>query len=173
MHFELSYLIVGALLLVVALVASSVQRLPMTETMIYLAAGLALGPLGFGLFSLDPLADAGLLERLAEVAVIISLFTTGLKLRAPWHDPQWQASLRLAFVSMVLTVGLIALVGVYLLRLPLGAAVLLGGILAPTDPVLASDVQMEDVRDEDRLRLGLTGEAGLTTAQRSPLSCSD
>ena len=168
MHFELSYLVVGALLLVVALVASSVQRLPMTETMIYLAAGLALGPLGFGLFSLDPLVDAGLLERLAEVAVIISLFTTGLKLRAPWHDPQWQGSLRLAFVSMVLTVGLITLVGIYLLKLPLGAAVLLGGILAPTDPVLASDVQMEDVRDEDRLRLGLTGEAGLNDGTAFP-----
>jgi hypothetical protein len=46
---------------------------------------------------------------------------------------------------MVLTVGLVAAVGVYGLGLPLGAAILLGAILAPTDPVLASDVQVDDI----------------------------
>ena len=71
-------------------------------------------------------------------------------------------------VVLLLTVGFIALVGVCVLKLPLGAAVLLGGILAPTDPVLASDVQMENVRDQDRLRFGLTGEAGLNDGTAFP-----
>lgn len=69
---------------------------------------------------------------------------------------------------MVLTVGLITLVGVYALKLPLGAAVLLGGILAPTDPVLAPDVQTENVRAQDRLRFGLTGEADLNDGTAFP-----
>jgi NhaP-type Na+/H+ or K+/H+ antiporter len=69
---------------------------------------------------------------------------------------------------MALTVGLITLVGVYLLALPLGAAVLLGGILAPTDPVLASDVQVDEPDDRDRLRFSLTGEGGLNDGAAFP-----
>ena len=166
--FDLSYFVIGALLVAVAVVASFVKRLPLTETMIYLIAGAVLGPLGLGLFSLDALASAALLERLAEIAVIVSLFTAGLKLRVPLRDPQWWTPLRLAFVSMALTVGLVTLAGVAWLGLPLGAAVLLGAVLAPTDPVLASDVQLENVRDRDRLRFSLTGEAGLNDGTAFP-----
>jgi sodium/hydrogen antiporter len=76
--------------------------------------------------------------------------------------------IRLAFVSMSLTVGLITLVGVGLLGMPMGAAVLLGAILAPTDPVLASEVQLESASDRDRLRFSLTGEAGLNDGTAFP-----
>jgi NhaP-type Na+/H+ or K+/H+ antiporter len=71
-------------------------------------------------------------------------------------------------VSMTITVGLVALIGVIGLNLPLGAAVLLGAILAPTDPVLASDVQSEHPWDVDSLRFGLTGEAGLNDGTAFP-----
>lgn len=166
--FDLAYFVIGTLLVVVAVVASFVKRWPLTETMIYLIAGAGLGPVGIGLFSLDALTSATLLERLAEIAVIVSLFTAGLKLRVPLRDPQWRTPLRLAFVSMVLTVGLVTLVSIAWLRLPLGAAVLLGAVLAPTDPVLASGVQLENVRDRDRLRFSLTGEAGLNDGTAFP-----
>jgi NhaP-type Na+/H+ or K+/H+ antiporter len=69
---------------------------------------------------------------------------------------------------MALTVAIIALVGVALLGLPLGAAILLGAVLAPTDPVLASDVQVSNVRDEDTVRFGLTGEAGMNDGAAFP-----
>jgi NhaP-type Na+/H+ or K+/H+ antiporter len=69
---------------------------------------------------------------------------------------------------MLLTVGLIALVGTLVLGLPLGAAVLLGAVLAPTDPVLASDVQVTGPRDRDRLRFTLTAEAGLNDGTAFP-----
>ena len=161
MTFEVWYFILGALLIAVAVLASSVKRLPLTETMIYLTAGALLGPLGFGAISLDAHAQSMLLERLSEVAVIVSLFTTGLKLRVPLHDPRWSVPIRLAFVSMALTVGLVALAGVLGLGLSLGAAILLGAVLAPTDPVLASEVQLENPHDRDRLRFSLTGEAGM------------
>ena len=94
MTFELGYLLVGLLLVVVAAVSSFVKRLPLTETMLYLVAGALLGPIGLGWFSLDALAAAPLLERLAEGAVLISLFTTGLKLRLPLNDPRWWTPLR-------------------------------------------------------------------------------
>jgi NhaP-type Na+/H+ or K+/H+ antiporter len=167
-QFETGYLILGALLILVAAVSSFVRRLPLSDTMIYLLAGAALGPLGFGLLSLDARPHAGLLERLSEIAVIISLFTAGLKLRMPLRDRRWRIPVRLAFLSMSVTVGLVTLAGMYGLGLPLGAAVLLGAILAPTDPVLASGVQLADAHDRDRLRFSLTGEAGLNDGTAFP-----
>ena len=84
-------------------------------------------------------------------------------------DGRWLLPLRLAILSMLVTVALVAGVGVLALGLPLGAAILLGGILAPTDPVLASDVQVANPRDRDRLRFALTGEAGLNDGTAFPL----
>ena len=83
-------------------------------------------------------------------------------------DGRWLLPLRLALVSMLVTVALIAGAGVAWLGLPLGAAILLGGILAPTDPVLASDVQVAEPTDRDRLRFSLTGEAGLNDGTAFP-----
>jgi len=168
MTFETGYALLGALLIAVVVIASRVKRLPLTETMLYLLAGAVLGPLGFGLLGLDAHAHSKMLERVAEAAVLVSLFTAGLKLRIPLRDGRWRIPLRLAFASMTFTVGLIALAGVWLLGLPLGAAVLLGAILAPTDPVLASEVQLENPGDRDRLRFSLTGEAGLNDGTAFP-----
>ena len=141
MFFEIWALIIGALLITMALSGTWLRQLPVSAAMLYLAAGYGLGPAGLALLAPDPLAYSVILERAAEVAVIISLFTAGLKLRLPLRDDRWRLTLRLAFASMTLTVGLITAAGVYGLGLSLGAAVLLGGVLAPTDPVLASDVQ--------------------------------
>ena len=168
MTFTIWLAVVGALLIVMALGGSLLKRLPLSTSMLYLAAGVALGPLGAGLIDLDPVADAAFLEHIAEVVVLISLFSAGLKLRSPLTDDRWRRPVRLAVGSMVLTVGLIALVGVLALDLPLGAAVLLGAILAPTDPVLASDVQVEHATDRDRVRYSLTGEAGLNDGSAFP-----
>jgi len=168
MTFEVWYFILGGLLITVALLASSVKRLPLTETMIYLIAGALLGPLGFGALSIDAHEQSMLLERLSEVAVLVSLFTTGLKLRVPLRDRRWWIPIRLAFASMALTVGLVALTGVLGLGLSLGAAILLGAVLAPTDPVLASEVQLENPHDRDRLRFSLTGEAGMNDGTAFP-----
>jgi NhaP-type Na+/H+ or K+/H+ antiporter len=123
---------------------------------------------GLGLLIVDPLQSATLLEHAAEIAVIVSLFTTGLKLRVPLRDKMWTVPVRLAFVSMAITVALVALAGVYILGLPLGAAIVLGAVLAPTDPVLASDVQLESATDTDRLRFSITGEAGLNDGTAFP-----
>jgi sodium/hydrogen antiporter len=162
------FVIVGLLLLAMGTSVGVVRRLPLTSALIYLGMGVLLGPAGLSAAAPDPVAQARLLERITEIAVLISLFTAGLKLRAPWNDRRWTTPLRLATLSMVLTVGMIAAIGVYLLRLPLGGAILLGALLAPTDPVLASDVQVESVEDRDRLRFALTGEAGLNDGTAFP-----
>jgi NhaP-type Na+/H+ or K+/H+ antiporter len=166
--FTLVCIVAGGLLIAMTLGGSFIARLPLSSAMLYLGAGVAVSPLGLGLLKLDALKNALLLERLTEVAVLISLFTAGMKLEFRWKDGRWRVPVQLATVSMVLTVAAVTALGVYVLKLPLGAAVLLGGILAPTDPVLASDVQVANLGDRDRLRFGLTGEGGLNDGTAFP-----
>lgn len=168
MSFVALYILVGVLFVVMAISGSLLKRLPLTAALVYLGVGVAVGPHGTGLLDLDVVRDAGAIERLTEVAVIVSLFTAGLKLRVEWRDPLWRLPLRLATIAMLVTIALIALIGVVALDLPFGAAILLGAFLAPTDPVLASDVQVADPQDRDRLRFGLTGEAGLNDGAAFP-----
>jgi NhaP-type Na+/H+ or K+/H+ antiporter len=108
-----------------------------------------------------------MLERLTEIAVIISLFTAGLKLRLPWSDPRWRVALLLSTLAMILT---IAGIGAFAMAagMPLAAALLLGAILAPTDPVLASDVRVSHEHDAEPVRFSLTGEAGLNDGTAFP-----
>jgi NhaP-type Na+/H+ or K+/H+ antiporter len=162
------FLVIGLLLTAMAFAGSVLKRAPLSAALFYLAAGYAIGPGGVGLIDLRLPAGAVVVERFAEVAVLVSLFTAGLKLRVPLGDRRWLLPVRLAFLSMAVTVGLITLAGVFLLGLPLGAAVLLGAVLAPTDPVLASDVQVTDAWDADRVRFSLTGEAGLNDGTAFP-----
>src|SRR4051812_42631655 len=155
------FLIIRALLLLMALLGSLVKRLPLSMAMLYLLIGVALGPMGAGLVAVDPLRHAAVLEPILEVGVLISLFSAGLKLRAPVSDLRWKLPIRLAVGAMLLSIALLAFTSVALLGLPVGAAVVLAAILAPTDPVLASDVQVEHPGDEHQVRFALTGEAGL------------
>ena len=161
------YLITGALLLLMVLLQSEVRRLPVSAAMLYLLIGSVLGPQFVGLIQIDALRDSKLLETGSELAVLISLFTVGLKMRLPLQHRSWRLALSLAVPGMLITIVLVALTGVAL-GLPLGVALLLGAVLAPTDPVLASDVQLRDAGDRDQVRFGLTAEAGLNDGTAFP-----
>ncbi len=158
----------GGLLLLMALSSASLRRLPVSTSAIYLGVGLAIGPLGFGWLQVDLRDATPWVERLTEVAVIVSLFVGGLKLRLPVRDPAWGAAFRLAgpvMLASILGVALVARVG---LGLDMAAALLLGAVLAPTDPVLAGAVSVNTAADHDRLRYGLSGEAGLNDGLAFP-----
>jgi NhaP-type Na+/H+ or K+/H+ antiporter len=160
--------VVGLLLLVMALGDSLLSRLPLSTSMLYLAVGVAISPLWLGWTRASLASDTKMLEHIAEVVVLLSLFGSGMKMSLGLHDGRWLLPVRLAVVSMIATVALIAAAGVAWLGLSLGAAILLGGMLAPTDPVLASDVQLAHPADRDRLRFSLTGEAGLNDGTAFP-----
>ncbi len=168
-NFALWALVAGLLLIAMAFLGTWMERMPLSPAMLYLGAGFALGPSGAGMLLPDPKAYSPLLERLSEIAVVISVFVTALRISVPLKDRRWRLPISLATVAMVATVGLVAAAGVAWLALPLGAALLLGAILAPTDPVLASDVQLDDPRDRDLLRFSLSGEAGLNDGAALPL----
>ncbi len=162
-------MVIGAVLLFMALTAARIKSLPLSTAIVYLSTGMLLGPTFADQFHFNPLEHSAVLEVVTEVAVLISLFGAGLKLAAPVGHRIWWTPFRLATVSMLATVGLTALVAVLVLDLPIGAAVLLGAILAPTDPVLATDVQIKGPGDDDRLRFALTGEAGLNDGTAFPM----
>ncbi|MEO6569477.1 MAG: cation:proton antiporter, partial [Opitutaceae bacterium] len=161
-------LLIGALLLLMGLGTAYVSRLPVTTAMVYLAVGVALGPLGWDAIRFDLHRHSLVFLRAAELTVVVSLFAVGLKLRLPLRDKRWIPALLLASLSMTITVALITAIGVSALHLPLGAAVLLGGVLAPTDPVLASEVQVAHAADRNELRVALSGEAGLNDGTAFP-----
>lgn len=162
------FLLLGGLLLARGLTASVLTRLPVTPAIIYLAAGLLVGPTVFNVLHFNPLKQSALLEVLTEVAVLISLFSAGVKMPVPVSFARWRTPILLASLSMAASVGLVAAFAYYVLGLPLGAGVLLGAILAPTDPVLATDVQIRHPGDRDQLRFILTCEAGMNDGSAFP-----
>lgn len=160
------YLLIGALLILVALAGRRVARWPLTTAMIYLALGYGLGSMGALDVTLPRHARA--LEIASEIAVVISLFSVGLRLRGTPGNGHWRLPVALATVSMTATVALIAAAGMMIANLPLGAALVLGAIMAPTDPVLAGDIQIEDADDHNPVRRTITGEAGLNDGTAFP-----
>ncbi len=158
--------VIGLLLLIVTLGSGWIARLPLSFALIYLLVGIFLGPYGVHLIKLRP--DAEFLERLTEFVVIVSLFSCGLKMNRRLNLWSWRSTVRLIGFLMPISIFAIAAVGHWLLKMEWGPAILLGAILAPTDPVLASEVQLSDIEDKDELRFGLTSEGGLNDALAFP-----
>jgi len=119
---------------------------------------------------IDPIADESLIERLTELAVIIALFGTGLKLDRPLNRESWGGVARLLVFAMPLTIAAVTLFGTQVMGLSLGAAIVLGAMLAPTDPVLAGDIGVGPPGDEDEHEpnFSITGEAGLNDGLALP-----
>ncbi|HYW51500.1 MAG TPA: cation:proton antiporter [Gemmatimonadaceae bacterium] len=159
---------IGGLLLLMALLSAYVERLPISTSFIYLVVGVALGPAGFGLLTLDLATQGEWLEVLTEIAVNVSLFVGGLRLRLPLRDASWRIAARLAGPVMLLAIAGTALISHYLFGITLLLGVVLGGVLAPTDPVLAAAISVNDAEDHDRVRVALSGEAGLNDGAAFP-----
>ncbi len=144
-----------------------------SASVVYLGLGLAaagvinLLDLGW----IDPFEDAGLVEHLTEFALVVALFASGLTINRALRWRQWRAVIGLLVVVMPLTIAAGALFGAVAMALSFGVAVALGGILAPTDPVLAGTVGLGppgDTRRETDARFNLTAEAALNDGLVSP-----
>ncbi|MEZ0166967.1 cation:proton antiporter [Kineococcus sp. LSe6-4] len=157
--------------LTAALLPRVVSSLPFSLPMAFLGGGVLLG-LVPGMPSIDPIEHTTATQHVAEVVVIISLMGAGLALDRPVGWRAWASTWRLVALAMPLTILLVTLGGHLLAGLPLVAALLLGAVLAPTDPVLATDVQVGEPSDstdaEDEVRFALTSEAGLNDGAAFP-----
>ncbi|MBL6458093.1 cation:proton antiporter [Belnapia sp. T6] len=159
----------GALILLVAWLPMALRELPLSLPMFCIAFGAATFALSNG-DTPNPVTYPHATERLTELVVIVALTGAGLKLDRPLCWQNWRLTWRLLGIAMPLSIAGIALIGHWWLGLGAAAAVLLGGALAPTDPVLASDVQVGPPRsgEEDEVRFTLTAEAGLNDGLAFP-----
>ena len=164
--YILDLLVIGLLLLIVTLGSGWIARLPLSFALIYLIVGILLGPYGTKLIQLRP--NAAFLEHLTEFVVIVSLFSCGLKMNRHLQFWAWRSTVRLIGFLMPISILAVAVVSHFFLKIEWGPAILLGAILAPTDPVLASEVQISHLEDKDELRFGLTSEGGLNDAFAFP-----
>jgi NhaP-type Na+/H+ or K+/H+ antiporter len=175
MEYPFVLAVLGVAVLAAAVLPDPLRRLPLSIPILAVGVGALMFSLPLGLEGPRPGADDDIAERVTELVVIVSLTGAGLKLRRPVGWRSWATTWRLLAVTMPLTVAAIAVLGVVGLGLPLAAAVLLGAVLAPTDPVLASEVQLPgpddgDVGAGEPIRFALTSEAGLNDGLAFPLT---
>jgi NhaP-type Na+/H+ or K+/H+ antiporter len=162
------FLVLGAVLMVMGFARRVLQPLPLSTGIVYVVIGFVLGPVGVELLNVEPNRDVKWIEIATEVAVLISLFAVGLKIEVGFSRAAWRVPVRLASGTMVVSIALIALLAHLLLGVDWALALLIGAVLAPTDPVLASDVQVHDPADRDRMRFSLTAEGGLNDGTAFP-----
>ncbi len=183
-QYDIGLVIVGLAALGAAVLPRIVTERPISFPLVYLAVGLAIFALPVpGLDPLHPLEHLEVAERVTELGVIIALTGLGLKIDRPFSWGGWTETWRLLAVTMPLTIALAALLGWWAVGLAPAAAMLFGAVLAPTDPVLAADVQsgeptVEEVEPEegpsewgeDEVRFSLTSEAGLNDGLAFPFT---
>jgi NhaP-type Na+/H+ or K+/H+ antiporter len=153
----------GLLIALVVWLPLAIRKLPLSLPIVCVGLGAALFSLPQVTLDPLPIRYPEIVERLSEFVVIIALMGAGLKIDRVFGVPQWSVALRLIVFTMPLSIGAITLIGGWWMGLSWAAAVLIGAALAPTDPVLAADVQVGPPKseDEDEVRFGLTAEAGM------------
>jgi sodium/hydrogen antiporter len=161
-------LIFGVVALLLTLGDAWVRRSPLSPALLYLLAGWLAGWLLGGPSLQSVSGHAASWVAGTELAVLVSLFAVGTRLKVPVNWRAWKVALLMAGPGMVITMLLGAGAGMLLLGLAWPAALLLAGVLAPTDPVLASEVQIRGEDDRDALRLSLSAEAGLNDGTALP-----
>ncbi|MDE1185704.1 MAG: cation:proton antiporter [Pantoea sp.] len=159
----------GGLLLLMSLASGWIHRGPVTSFGLYLFAGVLCGPWMLNLLHIDILGHADLAAHITEITMAASLFITGLKLRLPLRAHAWRVGGLLAFPAMLLTVAGMTLLVRWLTGFDWPLALAFAAIVAPTDPVLASLISVNDARDDDALRVALSSEAGMNDGSALPL----
>jgi sodium/hydrogen antiporter len=164
--------VVGLAALSMAWIPELLKRHFISYPMIFMLLGMFVYLLPFELPRPDPIWKESYVIHLTELIVIISLMGSGLKLRRKVSWKNWQIPLRLVSITMLLCIASLALLGWGILGMAPAAAILLGAVLAPTDPVLAEQVQVgpPHEKEEDEVRFSLTAEAGLNDGMAFPFT---
>jgi NhaP-type Na+/H+ or K+/H+ antiporter len=173
MHIEAYTLLLfglGAIILLVAWLPLALKQLPLSLPIICVLIGFGLQRMGYLSLDLEQLYANPRVERLTEAVVLIALMGAGLRLDRRFSLRRWASTWRLLFLAMPLTIVLLTLAAHYGLGWSWPVSLLLGAALAPTDPVLASDVQTgpPGEGEQGEVRFALTSEAGLNDGLAFP-----
>lgn len=181
--YDVGLLLVGLAALGAAMLPRLLSERSLSFPLVYLAAGIIVFSLPIGIGPWHPLAEGEITERLTELGVIIALMGVGLKIDRPFGWRAWSETWRLIAITMPLTIAMAGLLGYWAVGLAPATAMLLGAVIAPTDPVLAADVQSgdpdvgdepdgadEEQMGEDEVRFALTSEAGVNDGLAFPFT---
>lgn len=164
----------GFATLIMAWLPSISKKIKISSPILLLLVGFMMFAVGYPLNWPDPIWNDTGLMYFSETIVIISLMGAGLKIGATYDLKSWRKPLLLVFVTMPICMVSAYLLGSYFLVLSLPSSLLLAAVLAPTDPVLAAEVQLDDPLEEksaeDKIRFPLTAEAGLNDGIAFPFS---
>lgn len=169
-NYNLFLLVCGIAFLFGALFPIMFKRLPVSLPMLQVSFGIIMGYWWTTLSFLDPIDNGVVIEKLTEIVVLVSLVGAGIKIDTPLTWQLWRPTVRLLLITMPIGIFAMAFLGYYAFGLSMGAAILLGAVLAPTDPVLASSIQVgpPNTGGEDTPRFTLTSEAGLNDGLAFP-----
>jgi len=162
--------VIGFAALSMAWMPAITEKTGVSYSIIY----VILGALLYSFFDFMPKPDVNRHEEVAvhltELVVIISLMGTGLKIDQPFSFRNWRVPFRLIIITMILCIALVTVMGWWAFKFDWASALLLSAVLAPTDPVLASDVQVGPPQEEevDNVKFSLTAEAGLNDGSAFP-----
>lgn len=169
-HYLVILTIIGAGILGMAWMPAFTAKTKISYSIVYVLLGMLL----YGIFDFlpapDPKKNPELTTHLTELVVLVSLMCTGLKIDQKFSFRTWGIPFRLVTITMFLCIGVVTAIGVYYFNMPLASALLLAAVLSPTDPVLATDVQVGDPNEEDRdnAKFSLTAEAGFNDGMAFP-----
>lgn len=172
----LIYLGAGIATLLAALLPRLLGRVPVSLPIVFVGAGMTAFALFPELPSPDPTRHSSVALHLTELCVIVSLMGAGLAINRAFNWRTWSTTWRLLAITMPLSIIAVALLGWWGLGLGVASALLLAAALAPTDPVLASEVQVsepiteEEEGDDDEARFAITSEAGLNDGLAFPFT---
>ncbi|MBC6609285.1 cation:proton antiporter [Hymenobacter sp. BT507] len=168
--YNIVLVLLGISIMGVAWLPPVMDKYPLSYPIVFIGLGLAAYSLPLGLPDPIPLHNNELATHLFELCVIVALTGTGLKIDRSFSLRKWRMPLLLVLVLMLLTIASFALAAWWLLAIAPAPAVLLAATLAPTDPVLAGDVQVGDPGEgqEDTVRFALTAEAGMNDGLAFP-----
>ncbi|HET8828555.1 MAG TPA: cation:proton antiporter [Pelobium sp.] len=172
-HYFLLFTLVGLIALSMAWIPALSKKAKISYAIPYLLIGIILYLIFPGILPLpDPKANETVTIHVTEIIVIISLMGTGIKIDSKFSLSAWKTPLRLVFVAMIICIAVTAVYGKSFLGLDLASAVLLGAVLAPTDPVLASDVQVGPPNEKSvsETKFSLTAEAGMNDGMAFPFT---
>src|SRR5665213_3506923 len=163
--FQATVTVLGLLLIMGALAADLAQRSLLSLAALFVLAGFALGSGGAGL--IDFRAHSGFVEDLAFAALIVILFRDGLEVEGEMLQRAWHLPLRKLILAMPITAIVVATAGHLLFGLSWTESLLLGALLAPTDPILTSSI-VTNPRVPRLVRHSLNLESGLNDGLALP-----
>lgn len=171
-NYLVTLAVIGAATLGMAWIPALSKKLRISYSVVYILLGFIIYSFLDGLPEPNPTKETDVTLRLTEIVVIISLMGAGLRIDESFSFKGWAVPFKLVSVTMVASILVTTILGFYWLHLPLSSALLLGAALAPTDPVLASDVQVGPPLEKKRsiVRFSLTAEGGLNDGMAFPFT---